>query len=333
MFKRRRLVEEEEEQPVAAPEEQKSAFDVAALQNKVHKLLKFSTFEPEQRYWLDTGFPELNNTFGARDKGIPYGKMIELAGEEHAGKTLISLLLAGMAQKHGAAVGRIDLEDSRDDQWDRKLGLDPTQIYNIYPRLVVGKADDDAPKKKGKKKRVGSGMRLQSAEEIFHEAEIAMEQLSGAGFKKQFWIIDSVANIQTEMGGSGERNMRVSNDRALFLSQTFPKWAALAANYNATVFLVNQLRDKPGVMFGDPTYSPGGRALRHGCQVRCRIRRGAKGGTIKRNEEIVGLRSIIKNTKNKSGGGCVQGGTCGFKIKWAKAVAVYDFMPVEDLEG
>lgn len=344
MFKPRRRVKEDaavEESPTLVAsdtdeeEERKPAFSAAALQSKVHKLLKFSTFEPEHRYWLDTGSPELNAVFGSRDKGIPYGKILELSGAEHGGKTLLSLIVGGMAQADGAFVGRIDLEDSRDAPWDRKFKLNPESIYDIYPRLVVPKAkrDDgeDEPKKKGKKKKgIGGTPRLQSAEELFQEAEVTMALAAEQGFKKQFWFLDSVANIMTDMAveAGAERNMRVNLDRAMFLSMTLPKWAALAANYNATIFLINQLRDRPNVMFGDPSYSPGGRALRHACAIRARVRRKKE---LSKAGEVIGLLGLIQNTKNKAGAGSIQNAKCGFKVKWNKPVALVEFMSAEDL--
>ncbi len=241
-------------------------FDASELQASIGKLLKFSTFEPEQRYWLETGSEHLNGVFGSKEKGIPYGKVLELSGEEHAGKTLLSTIVAAMAQQDGAGVGRVDLEDSRDDDWEVRLGLDPSSVVTIYPKLVLPKApipeDGEAPEKEAKPKKGAKKKkkkllipRLQSAEEMFEEMKVGMALLSQKGFKKQFWFLDSIANLRTDMqleAGTSGQNMRTRNDRAMLLSEVLPELAGLAANYNATVFLLNQLREKPGVMFGDP---------------------------------------------------------------------------------
>lgn len=317
-------------------------FDASELQASIGKLLKFSTFEPEMRYWLDTGSPELNGVFGSKAKGIPYGKVLELSGEEHAGKTLISTLVAAMAQRDGAGVGRVDLEDARDDEWEERLGLDPSSVVTIYPKLVVTKppkeGEDDADKKKAKKKKHASktGMpRLQSAEEMFDEMKMGMALLAQKGFKKQFWFLDSISYLRTDMqldAGISGQNMRTRNDRAMLLSEVLPELAGLAANYNATVFLLNQLREKPGVMFGDPLTSPGGRALRHACSIRARIRR-CKHGQLRKGDRIVGLVSIIRNIKNKAGGGSQQTLECGVKIKWTVNPARVEFMSKADAEA
>lgn len=324
-------VEAAKEEAVEASE--KLAVKMGTLQAQVHKLLKFSTFEPRHKHWLDTGSPDLNAVFGSREKGIPYGKIFEVGGEEHGGKTTLTMIIAALAQKDGAAIGRIDLEESIDEDWDRKMGLDPSNIYNISPRLVVPRSTEDADEKpKSKKKKKGGAVkgvpRLQSAEELFKEAETAMAMIAAAGIKKQFWYIDSVANIQTEMAvdAGTDRNMRVNLDRAMFLSQTLPMLASLAANYSASIFLINQLRDRPNVMFGDPTYTPGGRALRHACSIRVRVRRAGKGGTVKLGDEVIGLRGSIKNIKNKAGAGSKQNEGCAFKIRWNKELVRTTFV-------
>jgi recombination protein RecA len=294
--------------------------DVEKINKQISKLLKFSTFEPEYRYWLDTKFPPLNDVFGSKDKGLPYGKLFELSGLEHGGKTAIALVLAGIARRDGAGVGYIDLEDSRDMKWAGKLGLDLTNVSLHYPKLVYeGKKKDKPP-------------RLQSAEEIFTEAEMAMEQIAAQGFDKQFWIVDSIANIvplkMVEAGVIGA-NMNTKVSRADFLSTILPQWAGLAANRNATILFINQLRQKIGLVFGDPWDTTGGRALRTNCAVRNRVRR-LKGGQMKNNGKVVGIVGIIKNMKNKAGEESVEGEECGFSIRWDKSVADVKFTSVDE---
>jgi recombination protein RecA len=295
--------------------------EIATMQRQISKLLKFSTFEPEQRYWLDTGYEQLNATLGSRKRGLPYGKIYELSGIEHGGKTVMGTVLAGIAQKDGAAVGYIDLEDSRDEKWAVKLGLNYPDTLPVYPKLV----------EEGKKTKT---IRLQSAEEIFAEAEVAMQLFAKRGYKKQYWLLDSVANIQTAMAveaGLLDRNMRVNMDRAMFLSNVLPRWAGLASNYGAMIVLVNQLRNKVGMVFGDPLYAPGGRALAHACAIRARVRR-LKNGQIRQNGKVVGIIGVIKNTKNKAGEGSVEQEQVCFKIKWSKSPARIEFMSVEEAE-
>jgi RecA/RadA recombinase len=344
-FKIRKAVTSEvEQQPeedavVAAP-----SFNGEQLQADIQKLLGYATFAPKTRYYLDTKDEYLNGVFGSKALGIPYGKVVELGGEEHAGKTTLSQIIGSMAQRDGAAIGRIDLEDSRDDAWDIKCGLDPKSILNFWPKLIVPKVkksegeENVTPikaKKKKKQPRGASGLPyLQSAEELFNEAEIGMAKLAAMGFVKQFWIVDSVANIMPEMvidAGTAGQNMRTRGERSVFLSGLLPKWAALAANYNAIIFLLNQLRERPGVMFGDPTYTTGGRALRHGCSIRARVRR-CKSGEVKKGSRVIGLVGVLTNKKNKAGGGSNQNAKAGFRLLWNRPVIKVEFMTVEEAE-
>jgi RecA/RadA recombinase len=296
------------------------AVDVSDMKKQLKKLLKLSTFEPEYHYWLDTGFPDLNAVLGSRNKGIAYGRIYEIAGIKHGGKTLITQIIAGMAQKDGAAYGLIDLEHSRDQIWAEKLGVDWDSMLPIYPKLIV--------QKNGLK-------RLQSAESMFSEAEAAMSLLADRGFDKQIWVIDSLAMIQTEMvveAGTEGQNMRTKLDRSAFLSMYLPRLAGLAANYNAMVLIVNQIRTKQGMVFGDPTYTPGGNAKEHACTIQARVKRGEKGGRLLKSGAQIGIFGSIKNIKNKAGEGSIEGETCAFKVRWNTNPAKISFMPVEEAQ-
>ena len=320
-----------------------AVFDPSSIGHDIEKLLRYSTFEPEERYWLYVD-PLLNGVLGSKEKGLAYGKQYELSGAEGAAKTSLATILAGMAQRDGAIVGRIDLEDSRDPEWDRRLGLDSSKVVEIYPKLIrprARKAADDGDdaeaeepaKKKGKKKASSLALpMLQSAEQLFTEAEVAMARIAAAGYKKQFWFLDSIANLQTEMAGEAgntDWNMRVNFDRALFLSRALPKWAGLAANYNAMIFMLNQLRVKAQA-WGDPFDSPGGKSLRHNCAIRARIRRR---GELKRGTKVLGIVSIIKNVKNKAGGGSLQSLECGLRILWGSGPMKVAFMSREEADA
>lgn len=323
-------------EPQVSPTPKVKTFDPSVIQSEIHKLLKLSTFEPEQRYWLDTGSPDLHAVLGSRKLGLPYGKLYELSGLEHGGKTTISLILAAMAQQDGAGVGYIDVENSRDELWSRKLGLDYGSVLPIYPKLVKPKPkkddeEDGDEKKKQKKKKTPTIPYLQSAEDLFEEAEMAMYILSEKGYEKQFWIVDSIAMLQTEkvIFAGADQNMNTRLDRAKFLSELLPRWAGLAANYNASVFFVNQLRMKQGMVFGDPLYSPGGKALDHALSIRGRVKRGKR---ELHNGKVVGISGTIENRKNKAGGGSVEQCKCSFRILWNRAPAKVEFGPVASKE-
>lgn len=295
------------------------SINARVIEARIAKLFNFTAFESKPRFWLDTGSKDMNGVFGSKKRGIAYGKIIEIRGEEHAGKSTISKILAGMAQREGAGVGRIDLEDDRDTVWDTKLGLDVDSIVTIYPQLGY--------KGKNKQKVI-----MKSAEQMFEEAEAAMELLRKEGCDKQFWWIDSVAQIQTAMqvdAGSTKKNMRTAMDRAQFLSSVLPHWAALAANYNAIIVLVNQLRDNIGVRFGPTETSPGGRAMRHNCAVRVNVRR-IKNGKLIRGARVIGIRGKAVNFKNKSGGGSNEGRVAAYKINWGVKPVKIEFMSLEE---
>jgi recombination protein RecA len=311
--------EEIESEPVA--ESRVKPIKVSDIQNNVRRLLKYSTYEPDQKYWLDTGSPHLNAAIGSREKGLAYGRFIELSGAEHSGKTALSLVLAGMAQRDGAAFGYIDLEESRDEDWSRKLGVDWDNVVQVYTKMLI----------KGKQKEKF----MQTAEELFEEVETTMKEFERCGFEKQFWLLDSIADIQpataVEAGTTGI-NMRTRLSRASFLADILPKFKFLARNYNALFILINQLRDKPGVMFGNPETTTGGRALRHACAVRSKVAR-VKNGLLKKNGKVIGIIGKVSNYKNKVGGGSNQGESCGFKILWPRMPAKYEFMSQEEAEA
>jgi recombination protein RecA len=262
----------------------------------------------------------MNAALGSAAYGIPYGKLLELSGEKHGGKTALSTVLAGMAQGDNAACGYIDVEQSRDGAWAFKLGYDLDSAVKVYPKLI-----QDSPKARP---------RLQCAEELFAEAEEGMHILNAAGHKKQFWMLDSIAMLQTGMSieaGPDGRNMRTKLDRSMFLSDALPRWAGLAASYNALIVLINQVRTKPGVMFGDPTYTPGGSALGHACSIQARVRRKGS-GVLRKNGMVIGIVGVVTNTKNKAGQGSVQGAKAAFKILWNRKVAKIEFMEAKEAE-
>ena len=305
--------------------------NMSAMHRNIASLLKLSTFEPETKYWLDTGSPDLNAALGSREKGIPYGKIIELSGKAHGGKTALALIIAGLAQKDGAFFIYGDIEDSRDEAWCTNLGIDYSQVFCVYPKLVTEKKEKKVKKSANPEEVVKPShldYRLQSAEEIFAEIEAAMAYASEAGFDKIIVVVDSIANLLTakviEAGTAGQ-NMRTNSDKSMFLSLALPRWAGLASNFNAMIILINQIRTKVGVVFGDPTYTPGGNSLEHNCAVRASVRR-ATNGKVRQNGKTVGLLGIMTNKKNKAGAGSAQDDECGYKIVWNVTPARVAFM-------
>lgn len=270
----------------------------AALIKK--KLRHFTTLRPV-RYWMDTGKSELNAVFGSEEKGIPYGKMIELSGFESHGKTALMYELAAYAQKDGAEVGIVDLEWSWDAKWARQRGLDPNKVIVFRPEIGTFYNETEE--------------RMTTGEEVFEEAELWLRRAHARNPEGRLFLgVDSIAAILPEeeaAAGIQEQNMRTKVSLASFLSRLLKRWVAMAANYNVMMPLVNQLRTAPGA-WGDPTYTPGGNAIRFYSAVRVRMRR--KGKKLLKGGKPVGIKGILANWKNKAGEGSREGLTVGFKL-------------------
>lgn len=289
----------------------------------IRKKLKHVTFHREVKDWLNTGSLLLNGALGSKEKGVPYGKMVELFGPESQGKTLIATLLAGLAQGDGADVGWVDLENSFDNRWANRQGLDAERVALF--QVQVGKF--------GKEREE----RLQTAQELLEEVEYWMALKQKQNPKAKICVVvDSVAALLVEEeaeAGLTHQNMRTNAALSQFLSKMLRRWVALALNRNALIIFINQVRTNPGQMFGNPETTPGGKALKLYASIRCRVRR-VKNGRLLKNGKIIGLKSIIQNVKNKAGEGSIEGADCGFKcfFRHDKDSAQWKFLPVAALK-
>jgi recombination protein RecA len=287
----------------------------------VRKRLGHLTMMAPIRFWLDTGSRRLNAVLGSEEKGLPYGKMFEFVGLDSHGKTLLALMLGGLAQAEDAFVFLVDFEGSHDEMWAERQGIDLEKLTVFQPEIVVE----------------GKTERLQTAEEVCEEVEAWMRMLHQENPNAKFYgIVDSVATMVTDTeadGGITGQNMRTNSSLSMFLSKLLRRWAGLCRTHNAIIVFINQIRTKPGVMFGDPEYSPGGRALKHAASVRVRVQR-VKGGMLKQNGKNVGIMAIITNKKNKAGEGSVEGLKCGFKAMFFKkdVAEAWKFLDAEKLK-
>lgn len=266
----------------------------------IRKKLKHPTRE-DTRYWLDTGNPKLNSVLGSEEKGLPYGKMFEVSGWESHGKTALMYEVAGYAQRDGATVAIWDLENTWDPLWARQRGLDPDKVMVFSP--VMGVFGNEKQK------------RMITAEEQCQEIEMWMQLKNEANPDGRMFLgVDSVAAIspKDEEEAGLEQNMRTKVSIASLLSWLLKRWQNLALNYNAMIFLLNQIRLSPGVRFGNPEYSPGGNALRFYCAIRAKVHR--KSGKLLKNGKSVGFKGTITNRKNKSGEASREGIKIGFKF-------------------
>ena len=282
---------------------------------RIRKRLGHLSMEAKPVSYLKTGIPELNAVLGSPDRGIPYGRIYEISGWEGHGKSALALCLTALAQKDGAEAILGDFECSYDPRWVAARGVDVNKLHLLQP--YVGTF--------GKEKT----LRLCTAEELCSEIEAAMDRINRRG-NKQILMIDSVAAMMPEdeaSVGLEDRNMRTKMSLSVFLSSLLRRWVGLAHSYSAMIVFVNQLREKP-MAFGDPAYTPGGKALKFYSHVRVRVNK-TKGGNIrgKARGGVIGVQGIMTNTKNKVGG--VQGTKVGYKLMFNGPV---QFLDAEDMK-
>jgi RecA/RadA recombinase len=290
--------------------------EMALIQDK----LGYKTFDKPVLNWLNTGNPKLNAALGSEEFGIPYGRMMELIGAESHGKTLISLFIAALAQRDGAKVAWVDLERSFDETWVTMQGVEYNQVYLF--QLLIGHINNEKQ------------LRLETAEELFTRVEMWMaRRYKQNPTGKMLVVVDSIAAMLVEdeaEAGLTEQNMRTNSALPMFLSKFLRRWVALVANYNAMVIFVNQVRETPGA-WGNPERAPGGRATRHYCSIRATVRRlSGKKGKLIQGKDTVGLRGVIKNIKNKAGGGSREGAEVGYETRFGKKS--WKFTSVQELK-
>ncbi len=196
--------------------------------------------------------------------GIPKGRIIEIYGPESSGKTTVCLHVIAEAQKRGGVAAFIDAEHALDPVYAKKLGVD---INN----LLVSQPD--------------------FGEQALEIAEALVR--SGA---VDIIVVDSVAALVPKAEIDGEMGDSHVGLQARLMSQALRKLAGIVSKSNCIVMFTNQLREKVGVMYGNPETTTGGRALKFYASVRMDIRRI---DSIKNGSEIVGNRTRIKVVKNK----------------------------------
>lgn len=299
------------------------------------RTLGYEVLAPPPKLWLTTGSKRFNKVLGSEELGIAYGKTYTLAGQPSSGKSLIMTLLMGLAQADGAIAGLVDVEDSFDAEWAATQGCDPGTIYDdgtceniavFRPRLgIFGKK---------KKDNVKPQLRMQAAEELFDLAErwmIMQRQLNDSC--KIYLGVDSTTAVEPieelEAGLAGQ-NMRTKM-LAPFLNRMTKRWNKVAANTNAIILYIAQLRTNPGQLFGNPEYIPGGAGVLYYPSSINKVRRARKGGLLYGPDNVpIGVASVIVNVKNKVGGGSVEGARCGFKAQFNEMN--WKFMPASKLQ-
>ncbi len=211
---------------------------------------------------ISTGSLSLDVALGVG--GIPRGRIIEIYGPESSGKTTLALHIVAEAQKNGGYAAFIDAEHALDPQYATKLGVDTDE-------LLVSQPD--------------------SGEQALEITETLVR--SGA---LDVIVIDSVAALVPKAELDGEMGDSHVGLQARLMSQALRKLTATVHRSNTTVIFINQIREKIGVMFGNPETTPGGRALKFYTSIRLEIRRVT---TIKEGSNSVGSRVRVKVVKNK----------------------------------
>ncbi len=225
----------------------------------VMKLGDFTAMNVEA---IPTGALSLDIALGIG--GIPRGRIIEIFGPESSGKTTLALHMIAEAQKLGGEAAFVDAEHALDPVYAKHLGVD-------IDNLIVSQPD--------------------TGEQALEIAEALVR--SGA---IDIIVIDSVAALVPKAEIDGDMGDSHVGLQARLMSQALRKLASVINKSKSVIVFINQLREKIGVMFGNPETTPGGRALKFYASVRLDIR---KIETMKQDGEVVGNRAKVKVVKNK----------------------------------
>ena len=196
--------------------------------------------------------------------GVPKGRVVEIYGPESSGKTTVALHMIAEVQKRGGIAGFIDAEHALDPVYAKAIGVDVDNLYISQPDF---------------------------GEQALEIAETFVR--SGA---VDIVIVDSVAALVPKAEIDGDMGDSHIGLQARLMSQALRKLTAVISKSNCIVVFINQLREKVGVMFGNPETTTGGRALKFYASIRLDVRRIE---TLKQGGEIVGNRAKVKVVKNK----------------------------------
>ena len=211
---------------------------------------------------IPTGCLELDMALGVG--GLPRGRVVEIYGPESSGKTTVALHCVAEAQKMGGVCAFIDAEHALDPVYARKLGVNVDELYISQPDT--------------------GEQALEICEALVRSGAIDMV------------VIDSVAALVPRAEIEGEMGDSFVGLQARLMSQALRKLTGVIAKTNAVAIFINQLREKVGVMYGNPETTTGGRALKFYASVRLDVRRGEQ---LKNGSEVIGNRTKVKVVKNQ----------------------------------
>ena len=254
------------ERPVTA-EEKKKALDAAIAQiekdygaGAVMRMGGGNT--PINVEAIPTGSIGLDMALGIG--GLPRGRIVEIFGPESGGKTTVTLHAIAQAQKQGGIAAFIDVEHALDPVYAKVLGVDIDELIVSQPN-----AGEDA---------------LEIMEKLVRSGAI------------DIIVLDSVAAMVTKAEIEGDMGDSFMGAQARLMSGALKKLTPVIAKSNTVAVFINQIREKIGVMFGNPETTPGGRSLKFYSSVRIEVR---KGEPIKEGSEVIGNRTKCKVIKNK----------------------------------
>jgi recombination protein RecA len=253
--------------PFDDQKERNKAIDIAVGQ--IEKLFgKGSIMRLGQRHSvgpipsISTGSISIDYALGIG--GLPRGRVTEIFGPESSGKTTLALQVIAEAQKAGGMAAFVDAEHALDAQYAQKLGVD-------LENLLVSQPDN--------------------GEQALEIVEVLVRSNS-----VDVVVVDSVAALVPKAEIEGEMGEAQMGLQARLMSQALRKLTGVVSKSNTTLVFINQLREKIGVMFGNPETTTGGRALKFYSSVRIDIRRIA---SIKDGDQVIGGRTRVKVVKNK----------------------------------
>ena len=257
----------DKEKEIMASEDKKKALDaaIAKLEKDFGKGTVMKLGDPKAHVHVETiptGSLSLDLALGLG--GVPRGRVVEVYGPESSGKTTVALHMIAEVQKRGGIAGFIDAEHALDPVYAKNIGVDIDELYISQP---------------------------DSGDQALEIAETMVR--SGA---MDIIVIDSVAALVPRQEIEGDMGDSHVGLQARLMSQALRKLTPVISKSNCVVIFINQLREKVGVMFGNPEPTTGGRALKFYASVRMDVRRTE---TLKQGGEIVGNHVRVKIVKNK----------------------------------
>ncbi|HIT81455.1 MAG TPA: recombinase RecA [Candidatus Caccoplasma merdavium] len=262
------MEEEVKKEPAKIPVPAEKLNALRAAMDKIEKnygkgaIMKLGDDQVEEIAVIPSGSISLNAALGVG--GYPRGRVIEIYGPESSGKTTLAIHAIAEAQKAGGIAAIIDAEHAFDRFYAEKLGVDVENLWISQP---------------------DSGEQaLEIAEQLIRSSAVDIV------------VIDSVAALTPKAELEGDMGDSKMGLQARLMSQALRKLTATISKTNTTCIFINQLRDKLGVMFGNPETTTGGNALKFYASVRLDIRRISQ---IKDGEEVIGNQTRVKVVKNK----------------------------------